>query len=93
MLVGPLPYVAKELIAGEVSLLDALLRKFVDYLGLGGDGGVVGAGDPEGVVARHARAAYEDILNGVVQHVAHMEHARDVGWWDHHGIRLARVWF
>ena len=46
---------------------------------LGGDAGVVGAGDPEGEVAEHAVPAREDVHLGLVEHVAHVEAAGDVG--------------
>ena len=38
---------------------------------LRGDAGVVGAGQPEDFLAVHARLAGEDVLDGVVEHVAH----------------------
>ena len=46
---------------------------------LGGDAGVVGAGEPEGDVAAHAVPADGDVDLGVLQHVAHVEGAGDVG--------------
>ncbi len=46
---------------------------------LGGDAGVVGAGDPEGEVAEHAVPAGEDVHLGLVEHVAHVQAAGDVG--------------
>ena len=46
---------------------------------LGGDAGVVGAGDPEGGVAEHAVPAGEDVHLGLVEHVAHVQAAGDVG--------------
>ena len=46
---------------------------------LGGDAGVVGAGDPEGGFAAHAVPAGEDVHLRLVEHVAHVEAAGDVG--------------
>src|SRR5207248_1630007 len=46
---------------------------------LGGDAGVIGAGDPEGEIAEHAVPAGEDVHLGLVEHVAHVEAAGDVG--------------
>ena len=46
---------------------------------LGGDAGVVGAGQPEGVVAAHAMPADGDVDFGVLQHVADVERAGDIG--------------
>ena len=39
---------------------------------LRGDAGVVGAGQPEDFLAVHARLAGEDVLDGVVEDVAHV---------------------
>ncbi len=46
---------------------------------LGGDAGVVGAGEPKGAAARHATPAGEDVHLRLVEHVAHVEAAGDVG--------------
>ena len=46
---------------------------------LGGDAGMVGAGHPEGVEAVHALEPDQDILQGIVEGVAHMQDAGDVG--------------
>ena len=54
--------------------------------GLGGDAGVVGAGHPEGVAALHAMVANEDVLDGVVQSVAHVQSTGDVGRRDDDGV-------
>ena len=40
---------------------------------------MVEAGDPTSLFALHAGSADEDVLFGVVEDVAHVEHARDVG--------------
>ena len=47
--------------------------------GLGGDAGVVGAGHPKGIITLHAAEPNEDVLEGVVEGVAHVEGAGDVG--------------
>ena len=76
----PLPDPLEELLAAEViaglALLDAQLFFHLD---LGGDAGVVGAGDPEGGVALHPLEAGQDVLQGAVQRVTHVELACDVG--------------
>ena len=88
---GPIPRVLEEGVAAEVGLLDALVAELADHLGFRGDGGVVGSRHPAGVLALHPRAADKDILDGVVQHVAHVEHAGDVGRGNHHGVGLPVV--
>ena len=91
VLLGPFPGVLEEFLAGEVGFLYAFRGEFGDDLGLGGDGGVVGAGYPEGVLALHAGAAHEDVLDGVVEHVAHMEHTRDVWRGNYYGVRFTGI--
>ena len=91
VLVGPVPGMAEKLLTGEVALLDALLGQSCDDLGLRGDARMVRARHPAGVLSLHARAAHEDILNGVVEHVAHVEHTRHVGRRDDHRVGLSPV--
>ena len=91
VLMGPVPGMFEELFTGEVGLFDTLLSKFANDLSLRSDGGVVSARHPAGVLALHAGAAYENILNGVVEHVAHVEHTCHVGWGNDHGVRLAAI--
>ena len=88
VLLLPGPDVFEELLAAEVVavLHHALLAQRLLHHGLRGDAGVVGAGQPEHFLAVHARLAGEDVLDGVVQHVPHVEHARDVGRRDDDGI-------
>ena len=91
MLACPVPGVLEELLAREVGLLDALLSELADDLGLSGDRGVVGSGHPAGVLSLHARTAHEDILNGIVKHVTHVQHTRHVWWGNDDGIGFAIV--
>ncbi len=92
MLVCPVPSVLEKLLTGEVCLLDALLCEAVYNLGLCGDAGVVGARNPTCVLTLHARTAHENILDCIVEHVAHVEHTRHVRWWDDHSIRFTTIW-
>ena len=54
---------------------------------LGGDAGVVGAGLPQHVVALHAAPADQHVLQRVVERVAHVQAARDVGRRDDDAVR------
>ncbi len=47
-------------------------------LGLGRDGSVVRARHPAGIFAGHSGAAHQNILNGIVEHVAHVKHTGHV---------------
>ncbi len=50
--------------------------------------GVVGAGHPAGFLALHPGPAHQHILNGIVEHVAHVQHARYVGRRNHDRVGL-----
>ena len=86
VLVFPGKSVGEELLAGEVTFGNALLLELGHYLGLGGNAGVVGAGHPAGFLALHARPAHQHVLNRIVEHVPHVEHAGHVGRRDDNGI-------
>ena len=80
-----------ELLAAEGVAVRALLGQLaLDHV-LGGDPGVVGAGHPEHVVALHAPVAAEDVLEGVVEGMAHVQDAGDVGRRDDDGVAAARA--
>ena len=76
--------VATEVVAGEVLLGDLLLDDVLRR-----DARVVGARDPEGLVARHAAPADQHILRRVVEPVSHVQHPRHVRRGDHNGVRGA----
>jgi len=79
-----------ELLAAEVvARLAFLLPEFLLDAGLGGDAGVVGAGEPEGGLAFLSGAADHDVLQRVIEQVPHVQDAGDVGRWDHHRERFA----
>ena len=83
----PRPDALDEFLAAEVLLGLFFLRpyRFLD-LPLGGDAGVVHTRQPERFAAQHAGASGEDVLDGVVEHVAEREHTGDVGRRDDDGI-------
>ena len=54
---------------------------------------MVGTRHPTSVLAVHTGAAYEDVLNGFVEHMPHVEHTRHVGGRDDYRIRFASVGF
>ena len=80
VLVLPVPDALQELLAAQVvaaqSLPDA---EVLLHLDLGGDAGVVRAGQPQGVVALHALIADQDVLQRAVHGVSHVQLAGDVG--------------
>ena len=58
---------------------------------LGGDAGVIGARNPEGRHPLHATPADEDVLDGVVQAVPHVEDGGAVGGWDDDHVRIGPI--
>ncbi len=87
VLAAPLPHPRHELLAPEVLLGEALLAQhLLDHV-LRRDAGVVGAHQPAGVLAEHAVIPREHVLDGVVEGVAHVQHAGDVRRRDDDGVR------
>jgi hypothetical protein len=56
-----------------------LLLQLALHHDLGGNAGVVGAGNPHGVEARHAVVARQAVHDGLVERVAHVQRAGHVG--------------
>ena len=83
----PLPDALDELLAPQVVAGPALLAELLLDLVLGGDAGVVHAGQPQRLVALHALAAGEGVHQGVLEGVAQVEGTGDVGRRDHDGVR------
>ncbi len=88
---GPCPGMLQELLTSEVALLDALFGQTVHHLGLRGNGGMVGAGHPAGVLAVQACLAHQYVLNGIVEHVSHVQHTGHVWWRYDDGVGLSVV--
>ena len=88
VLVFPLKGMLEEFVPADLSFFDALLAEHLYHLCLGGDGSVVGAGYPAGLAAFHARFADQDILDGIVEHVAHVQDSCHIGWRDDDSVGL-----
>ena len=74
----PLPHPFQEFFTAQIVLREAFLGDLLLYLDLRGDACMVLAGEPEHIVALHALVADEDILQGAVQCVAHVQLSRDI---------------
>jgi hypothetical chaperone protein len=74
-------YRFEELFATDVvaMLHQALFAKIFFNYSLRSDPGVISAGKPKDFLAFHASLARQNILNGVVEHVPHVEHAGNIG--------------
>ncbi len=70
----------QELLASEILAVlhyPFFAEQFLD-LDLGGNAGVICAGQPENFFAVHARFPGEDVLDGIIEHMPHVEHAGDI---------------
>ena len=84
VLLLPLPGMAQELLARERRFLNTLLPEPGHHLGFGSYRGVVGSRHPAGVHPVHPGTADKHVLQGIVQHVPHVEHACHIrGWYDY----------
>ena len=75
----PLPDLRDEVLALHFAALEALLFELTLNDNLRGDAGVVRAREPHCVVARHAVVARERVHHRLVEGVAHVQDAGDVG--------------
>jgi hypothetical protein len=91
VLLLPLPDAPQELLAPEiVAALGLRAGERPLHHHLRRNARVIGAGEPERVVALHAAPAREDVLDGREQRVAHVERAGDVRRRDDDGERRLR---
>ncbi len=75
----PLPHALDKFFAAQVAALPAFFGEVALHHHLRGDAGMVGAGQPQGDEAAHAMPADDDIHLSLVEHVAHVQAAGDVG--------------
>ena len=75
----PLPDLRDEVLALHFAALEALLFELTLNDDLRGDAGMVRAREPHRVVARHAVVARERIHHRLVEGMAHVQNAGDVG--------------
>ena len=93
MFFGPFPSVLQEFFTGKVGLLNTAFSKSIYYLCFGCYRSVVGTRHPTSILTFHTRTAHENVLNGVVEHVPHVEHTSNIGWRNHHGVGLTTIGF
>ena len=75
----PLPDMLEEGLAADLGALDPLALEVALDDHLRRDPGMVGADHPQGVLAAHALAPGQDVLQRIVERVADVQRARDVG--------------
>ena len=81
----------QELLACEVQLLDALLSQAVYNLCLGCNRCMVGTRNPACILAVQTCLADEYVLDGIVQHVTHVQYTCHIWWRDNDGVWLTAV--
>ena len=89
VLLLPFPHTVEERLASKILTALALLLESLLHNVLRSDAGMVCAGKPKGVVAAHPAPADENILNRLVERMAHMQNACHVRRRNDHGIRVA----
>ena len=75
----PLPHALDKFFAAQVAALLAFFGEIALDHHLRGDAGMVGAGQPQGDETAHAMPADDDIHLRLVEHVAHVQAAGNVG--------------
>ena len=84
----PFPRALKEFFASQIVFGNAFLAHSLNNFRLGGDRGVVGAGQPKRAVARHSFPADQNVLQCFVKRVADVQLTRDVGRRHDDGVRF-----
>ena len=74
----PIPSAFEEPFSAEHILGQPFLAHRLHHLGFGCNGGVVGAGHPQGFVSLHAAPTHQNILQCIIQSMAHMQLSGDV---------------
>ncbi|MBA7685472.1 hypothetical protein ES703_93897 [subsurface metagenome] len=92
--VSPVPHPFQKFLTAYLIPVQTFFRQLLFHYHLGGDAGVVNAGEPEGGVAHHAVPAYHDVFQGGGQGVTDMQFTGDVGrgHYDNEWL-LLRVYF
>ena len=75
----PLPHMLEEGFAPDLRALDPLAGEVALDDHLRGDPGMVGADHPQSILAEHPLATGENVLKRIVERVADVERAGDVG--------------
>ena len=87
----PCPGVFQKFLTADFFLGSAVFTQLFFNFGLSGDAGVVGAGHPQRIEAGHSFVADENILQGFVKGVAHMELTGYVGRRNNDAERISFV--
>ncbi len=84
----PFPCPFQKAIPAHIILRESFFCQLCNDFCLRGNAGVIGAGHPQRTVSLHALPAYQNILPGIVQRMAHMKLARNIRRRDHNTERF-----
>ena len=87
--VAPFPHPVNKGLASKILAAFAFLGQGAFHHVLGGNARMVGAGNPQHVLALLAGMTAKHVDKGMVERVPYVQRARDVGRWNDNGIRLA----
>ena len=82
----PCPCALQKTIAADHLLGQALGAHSFHHLSLGSNGGVVGAGHPQGGIALHPLGTDEDILHSVIHRMPHVQLTGNIRRRHHDGV-------
>ena len=88
VLLLPLPDALRELLAPEFVAVRTLCAKRRLHLRLRRDARMVAARHPKSIIALHAPPADQDVLQGIVERMPHVQLPRHIGRRNHDGKRL-----
>ena len=91
MLLFPCPGMLQELFPGQVVLGNALGLQLGHDLRFGRNGSMVRSRYPAGVLPMHAGIPDQNIIQRIVQHMAHVQDSRHIGRRNHDRIRFLFV--
>ena len=87
--VAPFPHPVNKGLAPKILAALAFLGQGAFHHILGGNARMVGAGNPQHVLALLTGMTAKHVDKGMVERVPYVQRARDVGRWNDNGIRLA----
>ncbi len=91
--VRPIPRMLQELLTRQVGLVNALLFQSLDDFRLRGNRSVVCTRHPAGVLALQAGTTHKNVLNSLIQHMPHVQHACHIRWGNNDRKRLTTIRF
>ena len=89
----PSPCVLQELLTSQISLFNTLLCQFIHDLCFCCNRSMVSTRYPTSIFPHHTGTTYQNILNGIVKHVSHVENSGHIWRWNNDGIRFTSVRF